>query len=324
MNRKRYDREMGKKGLTYMIAVSLIAVVLIGVFFGLDDVERQNRKAIDSKVNTMNEFVSDLNNDLENAGRISTYRAMIGLEDYIIRNEAFISDFQSIFREMMLNGTAEGEAVPIMENSTMRDYIKGVNVIADEKNLNASIDIGAVDLRHSGPWTLEAEFEAEVLLVEENNIARWDYTRNYTSQVGIEGLRDPLYSSFTDNRVASVIQQTPKPFDNSNKTILENHTRQGFYVASEDAPTFLDRFSNDVGNDTNGIERVMYLQELSDQDIEVYPDRPSIAFKYFNNIGGEYYCNFDGYDDTLRFNFTMDEMERYDLDSLDPSDYDEC
>ena len=61
-------------------------------------------------------------------------------------------------------------------------------------------------------------------------------------------------------------------------------------MASSSAPSFIQRFTNDVSPSPQGIESVVNIIVISDQEVAVHPDRIKVDFIYFNNLDFEKVC----------------------------------
>jgi len=67
-----------------------------------------------------------------------------------------------------------------------------------------------------------------------------------------------------------------------------NHTASGYYVADEDAPSFLMRFENDLESSPYGIESLVDLAKFEAQGIQTYQNS-IVDYKYFANSTGTLY-----------------------------------
>ena len=76
------------------------------------------------------------------------------------------------------------------------------------------------------------------------------------------------------------------------------------------------RFENNTNADPNGIESIVNLKTLSDQDIEVYTTRIKVDYIYFNNLGGSKICNVQNVPSDYNFVITSNRINLYQIDGL--------
>jgi hypothetical protein len=160
--------------------------------------------------------------------------------------------------------------------------------------INLAVNVTKIALTQSDPWSIDVHVFADVNMTDTKMLASWIYSTEYVTNVPICDLRDPLYGKFTLNKVPNTIRRFNYPdchiINNSDLVIgtdityLINHTSGSYYRASNESPNFLMRFEGRNGADPNGIESIVDIAALLDQDLPVYQNKIKIDFMYFNNI----------------------------------------
>lgn len=311
-----------KKGFTYLLIVSIFIAVLVIVFLTYNSYTYTKQQELHaSRIVTMNNFVKDFNEDIHRATFISSFRALIGLEDYIAVNGEFINDTEFTFKEIFYNGTLNGADVLIMQGSTFADYIQKVNALAANVGIISSIEVTYINLSQVDPWTISVNVHAIVNVSDFRNTAFWSYEDDYTTNLPIYNLRDPLYSYYTSNKVPNTIIPTPYSiFVNGNDTTnLTAHLDNSYYLATNRSPNFLQRFENDTEPNEFGIESIVNIGVISDQDLAVYEDRIKVDFMYFNNIDAPKVCHVEGIPASYYFVLDENATDTYQISGLNYS-----
>lgn len=275
---------LNKKGFIYVITAGLLISVLLVVFYFEQDFSFS--ESVDSdlrRINLANDFVAGFNQDIERSLAISSFRSMVALEEHISATGEFLNDTQLAFVEVVETGLINGSSYNIMHNSSLDDYLLAVNNVADKLGLKINVSINNIELSHFDPWNLQVSINASILIEDRSDLAYWSYVEVYESIVPIENLRDPLYSVNTKSRVSNTIRQYP------NETLVVDEDISNFvdfvdnsyYLSSSSSPSFIQRFSNNLSPNKFGIESIVNVLEISDQDIDTYPDRVKIDYVYF-------------------------------------------
>jgi hypothetical protein len=272
----------------------------------------------------MNDFVKGFNQDYERAVHIASFRTMIALEDYVASTGLFLNNTEDSFKETVYNGTIKGEECPIMNDSAIKDYLARAEQISSRLGISINISVLNIHLSQSSPWMLDVESETEITIKDHSNIANWTYNKTFLVKVPIDNLRDPLYGVFTYNRLSNTIRKSNFTYligPDNNTDNLSYHLENGYYLATDKAPNFIMRFENNLTPNENGIESIVNIQSISDQDLTVYPNRIKVDYIYFNNLSYSKICDFDFPEELEDFELvlTPDRASLYDVDQLDYS-----
>lgn len=283
---------MNKKGLLY-ISLAIVFVIFFGLLYLTQNAYRMEdrQQVIANRIHTMDDFVKDIDVDIDRAAFISGFRALLGVEEYLSQKGAFfnnLSTMEEAFRDVFLNGSYNSTSLAIMDNASFNDYLSKVSVQASSIGLIVSVNVTNVTLHQVSPWIIHVEFISDFNISNADEQFWWAYQKNFTTEVSITGLKDPLYTVNTLGRVPNTINKYFLPAtgyvnDTNNDTaVLKEFVEGSYYRASSDAPSFLQRFTNNITASPNGVESLVYLPALSDQGIIVQEDRSVVDYLYFS------------------------------------------
>lgn len=319
-------KKIGKKGYAYLLIASILIAIVLIVFLTVQRYQYQDRQDIEEiRIKTINDFVKGFNDDVERATYISAFRTLLALEDNIANTGSFFNDTETQFRETFYYGIIDNSTPDIMRNSSFKDYLANVNNIANNMGINTSVNITSINLEHSDPWTIKVNIKANITITDQNKLVTWNYFKSFNSDLPIENLRDPLYSTFTGGRSPNIVTKNPysELVNNTNNDTnnLIQLINKSYYVASVDAPNFLMRFENDYSTDPegNGIESIVNIEELSNQEIEVFTDRIKIDYIYFNDLSSSKVCNVETIPLQYHFTIPQNRASRYEVDEINYS-----
>lgn len=320
---------MNRKGVLYLFLAVIFVVlfaIIYAVYNGYD--AQDNAQSLSARVHTIDDFIVDLHADMDRAAYISGFRAMIGVEEYLSEEGTFF-DNQSVleeaFREVFVTGMINGSSLEVMENSSFNDYLARVDVQAARIGIDLFVNITHANITQSTPWTLSVRFTGAFNVSDQRLPLWWEYEKNFTTIVPIIGLKDPLYTVNTLGRVPNVILNFTLPpdgyvndTDNSTATLIA-FLEGSYYRENTDAPSFLQRFMDDLSASENGVESLVNLPMLSDQGIVVHTDRSVVDHIYFSAApnGSSDHCSIQGMIFAPDW-FRLDDghMDDYELDGL--------
>ncbi|MCF7865939.1 hypothetical protein K9M18_00705 [Candidatus Woesearchaeota archaeon] len=326
MKKIKYVKNIGKKGFTYLLIASILIAIVLIVFLTTQRYKYQDRQEIDQiRIKTINDFVKGFNDDVERATYISSFRTLLAIEDYIATKGTFLNNTETQFQETFYYGTLNGSIPEIMEDSSFQNYLTNMNNIANKMGIQTQVNISKISLKHSNPWNIEVSINSNISIQDKEGLVSWEYQKEFKTILPIENLRDPLYSTFTNNRVPNTIIQNP--FENlvnstnNNTTNLKKLINNSYYVESSNAPNFLMRFENNYSPDPlgYGIESIVNIGEINAQDIEVYSDRVKIDYIYFNNLDSTKICDVDGIPSEYYFVIPQNKTNLYEINELNYS-----
>ncbi len=272
----------GKKAMIFTMAAVLILLVFLlsySVYTIVDD-----RKVINKRIDSMNNFIFSLEKDISRQGYISGYRAILSLESYITTSGNFITNSEESVREAILYGTINGTAVNLMEGYKLGDWNSRIQDFGDKMNLFINYTLKNITISQDDPWNIKIDMGIELYIKDEGNLASWNKTEIVSTKVEITNFEDPLYIIKTNGLVANKITKTIYfPFvEGTNVSNLLLHVENSYYIESEIGPSFLDRLEGKTSADPNGIESLVYLPDLSSQGIST-KDKSVVDYIYFSD-----------------------------------------
>ena len=312
---------MNKKGFVFVVSAVVIIAILLLVFLTFDQYSYSDKSfAEQRRLEFGNDFVRGFNQDLERAIRIASFRSLIALEEYIAISGQFLNDTESQFAETVYNGTIGGVPSVIMTNSSISEYLRRINIIGQRFGLEVMVEVEEILLSQSNPWYVDVVVVANVSILDRSDLASWSFSEGYKSSVPIANLRDPLYAVHTQNRFYNTIRQHSGTLGEGDPvTNVEALIGSSFYVASEFAPSFIQRFSNNMTPSPAGIESLVNIMLISDQDIPVHPARVKVDYIYFNDLETDKYCDFDTVNPDYRLVLPGNRLSMYHVEGLSPS-----
>jgi len=317
-----------RKGFTYLIVTTVIVAVLLSIFFATSRYKYQDEEASQQiRIRAMNDFMKNLNTDIHRATYISSSRALLALEDNLALKKIYLTNINESFRETFFNGTINGTSSATMANSTFNDYLTKVQALARSNGIILNITVTEIHLRQSNPWAIDVYALMNITAVDNKNTSSWIINKEYVTSVSILNLRDPLYSKNIQvpNRVRQL--NTSILVTGNDTTNLQTLIAGSYYIASNYSPNFIMRFEGLNGPDSNGIESIVYIENLSaftnssTHDWAYYVKRTKVDFIFFNEsaIESTRICNVAYIPSDAYFVIPEDRKAMYNITNLDYS-----
>ena len=276
-------RHCSKKGFFFTMAAVALSIVLIISFKVYDTGGRdQKNEVVITRVLTINDFVKDVENDVQKGLYISSKRAILGMQEYITGQGVFLPNATSAFEEGLLLGTIGGAPMNFTANATFPDWTLKIQEQAVKADTIANITILSLSLRHSDPWNINITANVLLNVTDKRNTASWQRQREVSARVGISGFEDPLYVVKTSGKVTSIMKQTNyTPFAaGGDVTNLMLHTNNSFYIASNLSPSYLMRLEGNLSPSPYGVESLVNVYALQVNGVQVQ-DRSVADAVYF-------------------------------------------
>lgn len=245
----------------------------------------QDRSSINNRIETLNDFVFVIEEDVPRYLYISGFRSLFLFQTYTVDNRAYIDDVNLRFNELYFNGTLNGNQEDIMDGAKFEDMQDVFSQFASKVNANVSFSEPVVYLEQVDPWNINIVFESDVIIKDLGDLAIWNKTLHVEKKVPIEDFEDPIYLISTGQVTNKIVKS---PYDNSTFVIggdisnFEEHVENSYYLSSESAPSYLNRLEGNFSSDENGIESFVYLPELSAQGVSVN-DKSCVDYVYFSS-----------------------------------------
>src|SRR3989338_145302 len=278
-----------RKGIFFTFAAIVLSIIII-LSFNTYNVYRMKDKIelAEVRINTMNRFVKDMQEDMENAIFIAGFRAILSLEDYMMKYDRFMGQEDSPnlatgFKSLFLNGTiitgVATETVGLMKNNSFRNWTKRMEMQADKTGILLGFTINDVTISHSEPWMVDVSVDLRIKVNDTKGTASWEINKVFTKKINISAFVDPLYLVNNNGLVNNTMTVTTVN-PSASSSDLNTHLINSYYIEHSDAPSYLMRFENNLGSSTHGIESLVNSQERINAGLSAL-DRSAVDYIYF-------------------------------------------
>ncbi len=295
------DYRIRSKKAMYFTMMTLAVLSIFIFVFMIPNYKRLGDRmtVVEMRVSSMNDFIKDLERDTERGLYISSFRAILSLEEYMIISGEFLSDTHKNFKEALLNGTIEGTNTTLMRLSTFPLWIEKIQEESQEFNIETNITLNDVTLYQDDPWFVGVSANLSFDIRDTTGIASWKMTKIINTSISIISFEDPLYIINSEGRTTNLINSTP--FEGNftfksgqwNVSKLITHTENSYYMSSTNAPSFLMRLENDLGPSPHGIESLVSIKRLEELDLDLCSTCSIVDYHYWDDTqNGNYRINF--------------------------------
>ena len=312
---------MGKKGvfLTFIAISIVVALVLILAPSGINP--ESEMMPVKARASKLDNYVTDLENRyLVDSLEASGTRTIIALIGYMESQGRFVSNFEGVFEEVLLNGTVDGVLIDsyiepdIMQGNTYPNWTGRIIAAADDAfNADTSISINSISVYQSSPWLLTVS--ADLYLNVSSETAVWNKAITVKSDIDIQRFEDPSYIISTNGLYRPRINSTHVKAGQWGSNNVREHIRHATYYhySNSRAPSFIMRFTNtSLASSCCGIEGIVNPNEISTGGMESYAD-----YLYFNhtyqNRCGELYNVTGLWDEFSGLQFDFEHLVNYNL-----------
>lgn len=288
MENRGLDKSMelkNKKGIFYTATVILLIALFLISFTIFEDV--QNRKSIQKRVSTMNNFLASTEKDISRKVYVISYRTLFLLEKQVTEKTSYVSNFDSLFQEAFFNSSLNNVSQDVLFDVTKggANYSiikKEVEELGKQTNIDITLSNPRLNVTQTDPWNIKVTLIVNIYMRDRTGLASWNKTSYIDSYIPITNFEDPLYYVSTNGLFTNKITKTPfvcyaglSPLNVSN---LTSQVINSYYKESKKAPNFISRFKGLIGNnDSTGIESLVNVQNISLQ-----LNKSVVDYVYFN------------------------------------------
>jgi hypothetical protein len=308
-----------RKGVFYLLLTAIFISVMVIVFLSYHEYSFTNKqKVVETRIMALNDFIKSIESDSKNVIRITGYRALIAIEDYVATSVQYFandSDMQEHFRKAfyygnfttnctlnppnpltdpncIANGALNYTQMDILNDSAYINYLQKLKEIAAKLGIDIDINVTDINFNQSSPWSVEVVVTTNIIISDQRNLSSWNFMRNYTTEVSIIDIRDPVYSVYTFGRAPNPIRKWPGVWNDTlhfvignDITNLMNFTNSSYYVNNTLAPSFLMRLEGRLNESSAccGIESFVNIPKLSDQSIPYNSSRSIVDYIYLSD-----------------------------------------
>jgi hypothetical protein len=280
----------GRRGVMYTMIALLLLAVIANIFFSASSTSsREQSQSQAERVRATNAFILNLERDSQRAAYIAGFRTFIAMEQHVTSTGSFLNDPSASFTESFLNGTINGTAYTIMENSSFGQYVSRVQYLASQQGIALNATVVNITLWQADPWNLMVNYTLAMNVSDQRGRASWSVRKTLTGKVPLADLRDPLFTALTYGRIQRVIKRTNvtvfvNDSQNSNNTDgLMRHFNNSYYYAAGRGPTMLMRFAGNLSDSPYGIESLIDVDEFSVQGLTASASSTVVDYLFFND-----------------------------------------
>ena len=265
----------------------MIAILIFTIAITTRDVRQDSTKA---RVLSLNSFVKSIEADMSRGLYITSFRAVLSMEQYITQQGKYVTSSQKTFGEALLNGTVDGVNMSIMENSTIADWIQSIQLKATDADMDVAIKINSVNISQADTWTLRVSLNATLQANDRKKVASWNREQIVETTLTIVGFEDPVYLIGTSGKLPNVIAITNYEGNyvtGTDTTNLMAHANGSLY-SNASAPSFLMRLEGNLTTSVFGIESLVNVPNVQVQGLT--PLQKSVVdYIYFSNATPTYH-----------------------------------
>ncbi len=278
-----------RKGIFFTFAAIVLSIIIILSFSTYNAYRTKDEIGlVETRVATMNTFVKDMQEDMENAIFIAGFRGILSLEDYMMNYDRFMGQEDSPnlaagFKSLFLNGTIKTgiktETMKLMENNSFANWTKRMEIQASKTGILLGFTVNDVTISHSEPWKVDVSVDLRIKANDTKGTALWAIDKVLTKKINISAFVDPLYLVNNNGLVNNTMAVTTVD-PSASSSDLNTHLINSYYIQHSDAPSYLMRFENNLGSSSYGIESLVNSQERIDAGLSAL-SRSAVDYIYF-------------------------------------------
>ncbi|MBI3051495.1 hypothetical protein HYY74_03480 [Candidatus Woesearchaeota archaeon] len=275
-----------KKAAFFTITAAILLLALAVTISYQTKYRPTDRAVSDARISTLNEFTKTVKDDMERGLYISSFRAIMSMEEFITTKGTLLNDSKLSFREAVTIGTISNQSMSLMQQSTFPDWVARINSKATETGLIANFSVNSLEISHKNPWTLLIESNISANITDNIGTASFIFNETIKAEISITGLEDPTFSSHTQGKIIRTVNGTTYEGNyasGTDTTNLRKHIDGNYYANSTSAPSFLMRLEGNYNSSAYGIESFVSVPDLQQKGITQYK-RSMIDYVYFGNL----------------------------------------
>jgi len=276
---------MNKKAVFFtMIAIVFLAVLFYSMNIRANYSLRDKSNIIGDRIKSVDFFIDDMEQDIVRGTYIGMFRALLGVQQYITSEGEFLNNTQATFKEILLNGSIDGQYMSVMNQTELTVWIGKIQDEADKLAIEFNYSVNDVFLYHDNPWIVSVDLNVTMRIKDKRNTASWSRDQIISTSVNITTFEDPLYTKYTYGRVINTIQKSNiSDFTTGiDTTNLLYHLDNSMYIESNSSPSFVMRLSGNLSGSPYGIESLVNLKKFEDVKLDIL-DKSCVDYIYFSN-----------------------------------------
>jgi hypothetical protein len=274
-----------KKGVFFtFVALIFLSLLIFSSSISNEYELREQSFAVETRIDTMNRFLSDVENDIQRAAYISGFRAFVAIYESILMNGEYVSGVNGKFNELFMNGTIDGTNSSFMANNTLNDWMTKIKNESRKIGIIVNFTIKNITLYQDNPWEVKVNVSLNINVEDNMETSQWAKDTIITCAIDLDGLADPVYLIETNGLVEnSIVKTNLTPFvSGTNISNLLSHASKGYYTAFSKAPSYLMRLEGNFGSSPYGIESLVDVSNLVSKGITA-KDKSVVDYIYFGS-----------------------------------------
>ena len=275
--------KMAEKAILYTLSAITLTLVIIITYSAFSTYRLSDKmEVIQTRIETMNFFIKDVERDLNKGAYIAGFRTLLGFNQYIATNGSFIDNVNARFKESFINGTINQQQLSLLQDSTFTDWARKISAEAGRIDIKFNYTINDIKVDQSDPWSVDIGLNISLDIRDKINTSYWLRNKYLTTKISIIGFEDPLYIVNSNGRVTNIVAASniTSFVVSGNVANLLAHMNNSYYIAHNDSPSFLMRLEGNLGNSTFGIESLVNLEKFQQQGLAL-KDRSIVDYVYF-------------------------------------------
>jgi len=168
-----------KKGVFFTFIAVFIIILIVALVSTRNTFRYQQKSdAIAIRVSSMDAFIDDYEKDLQRELFIGGYRAFISMNSYVRDIEDYITDFDEVFSEIFINGTANGTEMDLMfqenQGASFNSWLERINDEVSKMNFEVFVEIKDINVKHVTPWQIRLNLNVSTQISDISGLANWD------------------------------------------------------------------------------------------------------------------------------------------------------
>ena len=200
---------LNRRGIFFIIIITVILSLFLLSYTFYSGV--QERKTTQKRIETMNNFLISIEQDLERQLFISGFRIIFIFEKRTIEKGFYITNLSDTFEELFFNGTIYGavdsDTTILMTGAKFSDIQSLIQSKADKINVNTTLESPTISILQTDPWNLKVTLTSKFTMSDKSNLATWNKTQTIVSFIPISNFKDPLYTIETNALVIKTIKK---------------------------------------------------------------------------------------------------------------------
>ncbi len=281
---------MNRRGIFFtLLAIVIISIFIISLTFFSGVLTRETAQ---QRVESLDNFVHSIENDLPRHLFINGYRTIFILEKDITEGGGYPSGVDAVFQEAFFAGKIYGVQNSLLDGTTFSAIEERIKERGEKISANVSLTSPILTVDQNDPWHVRYVLSAKLNVSDFAGLAEWNRAITVEAKIPIESFADPVYLVSTNSLITNKMVKTPYSVfvSGSDVSNLSSHLDKSYYINSSSAPSFLNRLEGELSADVNGIESLVDLSDLTAQGIGVQ-SKSVVDYIYFNSGSNPASCN---------------------------------